>query len=174
MKIITKECAYVQNNDIAELINALIVSKTECPKSVLETSFSVPFTCNEDNQYDFMEFYDKDAIEFFKNLNYIIDYNDVKDANKEVLQNYLNKLETDKNKMIQLYNQMTKQKQAEYQTSINLRIELIEHKINTLKEFELFKNGKLRMELPDEIEYPKGCKYGKKLQRFFRSFIYVK
>lgn len=174
MKIITNDCAYVQNSDIAELMNALIVTQTECPKSVFETSFSCPFTCNEENQYEFIEFHDKDAIEFFKNANYIIDYSDVKDAKKEVLQNYLNKLETDKNKMIQLYNQMSKEKQSEYHSSINLRTRLIDHKIKTLKEFELFKNGKLRMELPEGIEYPKGCKYGKKLQRILRSFIYVK
>ena len=77
MKIITKDCAYVQYTDIAELIDALIVTKAECPQSVLETCYGTTFTCNSDNQFEFMEFYNEEAIEFFKNLNYIVDYDDV-------------------------------------------------------------------------------------------------
>lgn len=174
MKIITKDCAYVQYTDIAELINALIVTKTECPQNVLETCYGNTFTCNSDNQFEFMEFYNDDAIEFFKNLNYIVDYDDVKDANDEVLANYSNTLTFNRNKMIQTYNQMPKQKQDEYQEDIKLRTRLLDHKIQTLEQFKLFKNGKLRMYLPEGITYPKGCKYDKGFQRFLRSFIYIK
>ncbi len=174
MKIITKDCAYVQYNDIAELINALMVTKTKCPKSVLETCYGYTFTCNEDNQFDFMEFYNADAIEFIKRINYIVDYNEVKDLDEEKLSEYENSLVSSRNKMIQTYNKMSKQKQDEYNESIKIRTKLVDHKIQTLKQFKLFKDGKLRMNLPEGIEYPKGCKYGKGFQRFLRNFIYTR
>lgn len=174
MKIITKDCAYVQYTDIAELIDALIVTKAECPQSVLETCYGTTFTCNSDNQFEFMEFYNEDAIEFFKNLNYIVDYDDVKETSEEALAKYSNSLAFNRNKMIQTYNQMSKQKQDEYQEDVELRTRLLDHKIQTLEQFRLFKAGKLRMDLPEGIEYPKGCKYGKGFQRFLRSFIYTR
>ena len=151
MKIITKDCAYVQYTDIAELIDALIVTKAECPQSVLETCYGTTFTCNSDNQFEFMEFYNEDAIEFFKNLNYMVDYNDIKEASEEALANYSNSLAFDRNKMIQTYNQMSKQKQDEYQEDVELRTRLLDHKIQTLEQFRLFKAGKLRMDLPEGI-----------------------
>ena len=174
MKIITKDCAYVQYTDIAELIDALIVTKAECPQSVLETCYGTTFTCNSDNQFEFMEFYNEDAIEFFKNLNYIVDYDDVKETSEQALADYSNSLAFNRNKMIQTYNQMSKQKQDEYQEDVKLRTRLLDHKIQTLEQFRLFKAGKLRMDLPEGIEYPKGCKYAKGFKRFLRSFIYTR
>lgn len=174
MKIITKDCAYVQYRDIAELINALMVTQTQCPQSVLETCYGSAFICDEDNQFDFMGFYNDDAIEFIKKINYIVDYNEVKDLGEEKLSEYENSLVTDRNKMIQTYNKMSKQKQDEYNESIQIRTRLVDHKIQSVEQFKSFKAGKLRMDLPEGIEYPKGCKYGKKFQRFLRNFIYIR
>ena len=38
---------------------------------------------NDNNRYEFVKFEDKNEIEFFKNLDWMVDYNSVKDLNEE-------------------------------------------------------------------------------------------
>ena len=73
MKIFNKENGvekvYVQIDDI------LTLYKTEqyMPISIFDKVFSSELTINENNRYDFIEFYDKDEIEFFKAIDWIVD-----------------------------------------------------------------------------------------------------
>ena len=72
MKIITENSIFVQRNDITYLNQ----SNLEVPTSIFGNGVST--TCNV-NKYDFIEFKEKEEIDFFKNIDWLIDYNEVKD-----------------------------------------------------------------------------------------------
>ena len=73
MKFFNKENGvekmYVQLDDL------LTLYKTEqyIPISVFDKFFLGKITINEYNKFDFIEFYDKDEIEFFKAIDWIVD-----------------------------------------------------------------------------------------------------
>ena len=75
MKIITDNAAYVQMNDIAFLNHCDL----PIPASVFMKSFGFGiFVVDDSNRYDFKEFNKPEDIEFFKNIDWMIDYNEVK------------------------------------------------------------------------------------------------
>lgn len=80
MKIITDNAAYVQMNDITFLNHCDL----PIPASVFMKSFGFGiFVVDDSNRYDFKEFNKPEDIEFFKNIDWMIDYNEVKDLSDE-------------------------------------------------------------------------------------------
>lgn len=83
MKIITDRAVYVQKNDIAFLNQ----TDLDIPASIYLKAFgNSPTTIIDDsNRFDFLKFDDEREIEYFRNLEWIIDYNEVKDLDEEQL-----------------------------------------------------------------------------------------
>ena len=76
MKIINSDSIYVQKNDIAYLN----LSNLPIPVSVFIKVFGNGATIiNDSNRYDFVKFEKESEIEYFKRLDWMIDYNEVKD-----------------------------------------------------------------------------------------------
>ena len=84
MKIITNEFAYVQKNDIAFLNS----TDQAIPLSIYSKVFGDGYTIIDDsNRYDFVKYEKEKDIEFFNNMEWILDYNEVKDLDeKEIFQ----------------------------------------------------------------------------------------
>ena len=76
MKIITDDAVYVQRKDIIELIHLPF----NWSESLCEKVFNDLFN---NDQYTFIEFNDIDAICFFKDFEYIADYNKMNDLSDE-------------------------------------------------------------------------------------------
>lgn len=144
MKIITEEAVYVQKKDIAFLTHKGI----EIPESIFNRIFfnGVIIVGNTDN-YKFYEFQEKEVIEFFKKLDWILDYNDVKNLTK--------------NEFIQLEQKLTEEKQElennyseifldDYRKTYDmiLQHEKLQHKMYSLRDISLFNQGQLEMDLP--------------------------
>ena len=65
--------------------------------------------------YEFIEFTDKDTINFFNNLDHIADYYQLKDLNEEELINYAQSIVEETKKLIKKYNFMSnKEKTKKY------------------------------------------------------------
>ncbi|HHT38010.1 MAG TPA: hypothetical protein GXZ95_01175 [Mollicutes bacterium] len=65
--------------------------------------------------YEFIEFTDKDTINFFNNLDHIADYYQLKDLNEEELINYAQSIVEETKKLIKKYNFMSnKEKSKKY------------------------------------------------------------
>ena len=80
MKIITNDSAYVQKNDIAYLNS----SDLPIPASIFMKVFGNGVTIiNDSNRYDFVKFDEESEIEYFKGLDWMINYNEVKDLSEE-------------------------------------------------------------------------------------------
>ena len=81
MKIITDNAAYVQKNDLMYLNS----SSLAIPGSIYMKVFGWGITViNDRNRYEFVKFEEDSEIEFFKDIDWMIDYNEVKDLTEEI------------------------------------------------------------------------------------------
>ena len=79
MKIITNNSVYVQKNDIAYLY----MSNLPISSSIFMKFFGNGATIvNDRNRYDFVKFNQQSEIEYFKGLDWMIGYNEVKDLSE--------------------------------------------------------------------------------------------
>ena len=149
MKIITDNAAYVQMNDIAFLDQCDL----PIPASVFMKCFGFGISVVDDsNRYDFKEFDKPEDIEFFKNIDWMIDYNEVKDLSDEehfaLAQSIADEMET----IAKKFDSMSPKQKKE---NINMvsQHELLEFKFYSLRDVYWFKHGDLKMNLPEGVEY---------------------
>ena len=103
MKIITDIAVYVQKNDIAYL------NQTELPlpASIFMKVFGNGIVIIDDsNRYEFVEFDTPEEIEFFKGIDWMIDYNAVKDLSEEETIALGQNIAEEKNGIAQRFNSM--------------------------------------------------------------------
>lgn len=167
MKIIMKDCVYVQKNDLVHLWN----HEQEILSSVVQKVFGDGVVIvNDSNRYEFVKFDDPNEIEYFKKLDWIIDYNAVKDLNKIGFVILGEEIALKMQNLDDKYNEMD-----EYEREHNLHIvddyERCMYMLYSLKEILLFKQGKLKMILPDGVEYPKGYKEVNKEEKGLRRIL---
>ena len=99
MKIITDNAAYVQLNDIAFLAN----SDKEMPASILMKVAYEPIIINNKNRFQFVKFENQTEIDFFKSLDWLLDYNFLKDLKKSQIDSIYSALA---NEFVELYIQV--------------------------------------------------------------------
>ena len=73
MKIITDNAVYVQKNDIAYLNQTDLA----IPASIFMKIFGNDIV-DDNNRYEFIKFDTPEEIEYFRNIDWMIDYNEVK------------------------------------------------------------------------------------------------
>lgn len=150
MKIINAAKVYVQKNDIAYLNQ----TDLSIPASIFMKVFGNGIVIIDDsNRYEFVEFDAKEEIEFFKGIDWMIDYNEVKDLSEEEIMELGQKISQEKNKIANKFNAM-KQKDKEKNMDMVAQCELLDFKMYSLRDILWFKQGHILMELPDDIEYP--------------------
>lgn len=81
MKIIRNKEIYIQKTDIF----LLSTSNTVIPKQVTINLLNKEnlSEINNDNKYDFIKFTEPEIIEFFSKLDWILNYDEVKDLNEK-------------------------------------------------------------------------------------------
>lgn len=150
MKIITKDCAYVQKNDIVYLNE----TDLPIPASVFMKIFGKgTVIINDSNRFEFISFENPDEIEFFKDIDWMIDYNEVKDLSEEEIINLGQSIAQKQNEIAVKYNSMS-EKEKEENISMVQQYELLDFKIYSLRDILWFKQGHIKMYLPEGIEYP--------------------
>ena len=144
MKIITKDAAYVQKNDITFLNNTDI----PIPASIFLKMFGTGVVIIDDsNRYEFMKYEEKDEIEFFKNLDWIIDYNEVKDLTEEEFIKFGQSIADEKNAIAKKFNAMSNEEKENNMNMVS-ECELLDFKMYSLRDILWFKQGHLKMTLP--------------------------
>ena len=143
MKIITEDAVYVQKKDIAFLTHKNI----EIPESLFNKIFCDGVVVGNTDSYKFYKFQDKEIVEFFKQLDWIIDYNDVKNINEEEFLQWEQKLIEEKNELENNHNESLLDDDIKIYDMI-LQHEKLQHKIYSLRDILLLKQGHLEMDLP--------------------------
>lgn len=171
MKIITNDAAYIQLNDITYLNQ----TDLPIPASIFTKVYGNGiFYVGDDNRYNFMKFDEESEIEFFKGIDWMIDFNSVKDLNEEETISLGQSIAEEKNTIAKKFNAMT-DKEKEKNIDMVTQCELLDFKMYSLRDVLWFKQGHIKMTLPDcidyevnhEIEKEKGLK--KTLKRIFNK-----
>lgn len=150
MKIITDDSVYVQKNDIAYLNE----TDLPIPASIFMKVFGNGIVIIDDsNRYEFVKFEAPEEIEFFKGLSWMINYNEVKDLSKGETITLAQSIAREKNEIATKFNSMSEKERKENMQMVQ-QCELLDFKIHSLRDVFWFKQGRIKMDLPEEIEYP--------------------
>lgn len=150
MKIITSNSAFVQMNDLAYLNQ----SDLEIPASIFTKIFGNGIVIIDNrNRYHFMEFKDPKEIEFFNAIDWMVDYNKVKDLSEKEIMELAQSIAEKRDGIAQKFNSMT-QEQRKKNMSMVSQCELLDFKFYSLRDFLWFKQGHIKMTFPEEIELP--------------------
>ena len=158
MKIMVNDKLYVQVKDISFIIHVFPFISSICPKKILTRCLNKVFICNDNNKYSFMEFSDIEEINFFKNLNFIVDYDTYKDLTfKEIIRNVEN-IGNSLNDVVDRYNELDEKKQEQNKKKFTYLFETKYYKMNSIREIYKIKSGELKIDLPIENIEEKGFK----------------
>lgn len=147
MKIFNEENGvkkvYVQMNDIMMLTH----SDLPIPGSVFEKVFTDIVIVNDNNRMDFVEFNEPDEVNYFKSLDWIVDYKEIRDLSEEEIKNKGQEIANEMNRIAERYNSMSNEKKHRNQSLIQ-KHELLDYKIQYLAEILWVKQGYREMPFP--------------------------
>ena len=148
MKIVLENKVYVQLNDLAHMMKFL--NGRSVPVSVFDKVFGEVFVCTDSNRYDFVEFNTQEEIDFFKDLEYSVDYMECKDLTDKELIAKGQSIADELNALADKFNSLTEEEKAN-STSLVDRHGLLEFKMYSVRDVIFYKQGKLKMKMPKEV-----------------------
>ncbi len=167
MKIITDNAVYVQKNDIAYLNQTDLA----IPASIFMKVFGNGIVIIDDsNRYEFVKFEVPEEIEFFKGINWMIDYNEVKDLSEEETIALGQSIAEEKNNIAQRFNSMTPEERKENMNMVS-QCELLDFKMYSLRNVLWFKQGHIKMELPEGVDLPAGFEQEKGIRKLIKTIF---
>ena len=148
MKIVTDDAVYVQKNDIAYL-NSL---KMSIPSSIVNKVYKDGI-CIIDfyNKHDFIKFDEEDDMEYFRNLDWMIDYNEVRSLSEKEMILLARKVAKEEENLAHKFNSMSDEDKHNNLGIIN-ECELLEFKFYSIRDLLWFKQGHITINLPDDIK----------------------
>ena len=156
MKVITDNEALVQLNDLLFLQS----SDLAIPSSIILKVFRSGITVIDDtNRYDFVRFTEAEDIEYFRQLDWMIDYGKVKNMSEEELENLLS-IMLDKMDFLDKAEQSIPVNQSQKRHELLQAFSLLVFKFCSLRDILWYKQGHISLNLP-EIE-PSGTRKLKK------------
>ena len=160
-----KESVYVQMQDIMHLNS----TDMPIPASIYTKVFTGIVIVNDSNRFDFVRFDEEHEVKFFRELNFVIDYDQYKDLTDEQLEEEGQKLATRANEIAERWNAMTPE---ERQQNSNLlqEHENLGYMLNFLSEVYAVKHGKRSMPFPDFVKLPEKPKK----KPFFKRMLMIK
>lgn len=145
MKVFKNGKVYVQNEDLILILR----SGELMPTSVLEKFYgNGPVIIVQDNMEDYVEFEETDQVEFFKRLDWIVDYDEVKNLSLEELEKLYDATKDEMVKIRNKYSDLSQNDDCYEKDSI--RYELLGNKLYSLSKIQYFKARKLELALPNE------------------------
>lgn len=150
MKIIRNDVVYVQKNDMGFLNQTDLA----IPVSIFMKVFGNGITIIDDsNRFEFVKFEEASEIEYFKNLDWIVDYDSIKDLSEEQIIELGQMVAQERNRIAQTYNVMSKDDREKNMHMI-AECEKLDFKMYSLRDVIWFKKGQFKITLPDGVDYP--------------------
>lgn len=124
------------------------------PASIYTKVFSASVTIvNDSNRFNFVKFTEKHEVIFFKELDFIIDYDQYKDLTDEQLDKEGRELTNKANKIAEKWNSMSVD-EREQNSNLIEEHKNIEYMLHFLAEIIAIKHGKSSMPFPDFVKLP--------------------
>ena len=167
MKIRCNNAIYVQKGDIIYLVYNNLLN----PSSTILKAFKRNISLNgSNNKYEFMEFKNVEEINFFNSLDWIIDYDEFMGLSDDKISELIISIKKNKNSIIKKFGSMSFEDKKD-NASMVFKCASLDHKISSLEELLLFRQGKLDMKLPKGVDYPIGVKQEKKIKKIVRVIL---
>lgn len=144
-----KETVYVQMQDIMQLNQ----SDMPIPESIYTKVFTGITIVNDSNRFDFVSFDEAHEVKFFRELEFVIDYDQYKELTDEQLGEKGHKLVMKANEIAEKWNSMSSD-EREQNSNLFQEHENIEYMLNFLSENYAIKHGKRSMPFPDFVKLP--------------------
>lgn len=110
-----KEAVYVQMQDIMYLSNE---TDMPIPATIFTKVFTGVTIVTDENRFDFVKFDDEHEVKFFKDIDFIIDFNQYKDFSDEQLEEEVQRLGAKANAIAEKWNGM---KEKEGKTILSMK-----------------------------------------------------
>ena len=151
MKIITNDYCYINKIDIANLI----YFKYDVPEDIHKKAFpsGLPIV-TEYNEYDYIEVdmnKNKDFVNTIKDLDWIIDLQDLNNAHSKELLDILKSYIITRSIIIRRFNTM-KYDEKKKNFGMKNRCDLIDVKIKTLKDYLSYRLGLIKLYTPEKAK----------------------
>lgn len=147
MKIITDNEAFVQFNDLEFLQSTDLA----IPASIFLKVFGNEITIIDDrNRYNFVRFTEAEDIEYFKQLDWMVDYNETKDMSEEELISLIEKTLGEMDSIANEHDSIPAS-QAKKRCELAKTFSLLEFKVYSLRDILWYKQGHISLNIP-EIE----------------------
>lgn len=141
MKIITNDAAYVQKNDLA--YSPLL------PQSIFLKAFGNGITVIDDsNRYDFVKFEEESEIEIFEKIDWMVDYNEVKDLSEDEIIKKAKKIGKERKEIATTFNSLA-ECERKYHNDMVTKCDLLEFKFYSLRDILWLKQGHISIKLPE-------------------------
>lgn len=167
MKIITKNAVYVQKNDLAYLNRTNLSIQASIFMKIYGNDILI---IDDSNRFEFEKFEDDSEISFFSELDWIIDYNSVKDLSYDEFVEMGQSIAQSRNQIAQQFNSMSEDERKKNFGMVT-QCELLDFKIHSLRDILWFKQGYLKMTLPEDFDYPEGFVSKKSIKKLIKSFF---
>lgn len=153
MKIFANNKAYIQKNDLAYFMKGF--EGVTVPSSIIDKIFGNVFIVTDKNRYEFVEFSSLEEINFFKKCDWMIDYNLFDGMTEDEIIDYGCQINTEKNKIIASFNELSEKEKEKQYTQVSTKIELLEFKMWSVRDVLWHKQGHLKFPLPNgtNIDY---------------------
>jgi len=148
MKIIVEGKVYVQLNDIMYIFHNL--EETPIPSSIFDVVFKdgKPLICTDENRYEFVEFTDKGAIDFFKDFDYSVDYLTLRDKSEEELIEIGVAISEERNNLAKKFNEMSDEDKQKNQSMV-FACKMLVFKMLSVRDIVWMKQEHLKIKLPN-------------------------
>lgn len=154
-----KEVVYVQMQDIMHLNQ----SDLPIPASIYTKVFTGVTIVNDSNRFDFVRFDEEHEVRFFRDLEFVIDYDKYKDLTDEHLEEEGQKLAVKANEIAEKWNNMSEEERKQ-NSNLLQEHENLGYMLNFLSEIYAVKHRKRKMPFPEFVQVPKA-----KRKPFFRK-----
>ena len=146
MKITKEGSIFVQKNDITFLNHTDLA----IPASIIRKVFGNGVVIIDDrNRYEFIEFNTPEEIEFFQSLDWIVDYDKVKDLSEEETIALAQSISDERNEIAKMFNSMSSEDRKQNEDML-MQFELLGFKMYSLRDILWFKQGHIKMVLPGQ------------------------
>ena len=143
MKVYMRDAVYVQKNDLAFLLK----SGVQFPLLIYMKAFEIlSEKIDDNNRYDFIKFEGEDEISFFDSLDWIIDYDNVKDLDEDEIIRMGANIQGEQQKLLDTYNSLSDDEKSS--SDLAIKANILSYKYYSLRDLYLFRKGVIKMTLP--------------------------
>jgi len=144
-----KEVVYVQMQDLMHL-NSIDIP---IPASIYVKVFTRTIIVDDSNRFEFVKFDEEHEIKFFRELDFVIDFEQYVNLTDEQLEEKRKKLSTKAQEIVEKWNSMTQEERQK--SDLPEEYENLGYMLMFLSEIYSIKYGKRVMPFPDFVKLPK-------------------